>query len=72
MESNELKNSLNQMMSGLNGMVKALDSNLANIKSSMTTEQAKEFAKAMNTANPNDMLKDFEDLNKKLKKEFNI
>jgi hypothetical protein len=70
--NNDLKNSLDSMMSGLNGMVKALDSTLNGIKQNMTTEQAIEFSKSMQNANISDKLKDFNKINSELKKEFGI
>lgn len=72
MENNDLKNSLESMMSGLNGMVKALDSTLSGIKQNMTPEQAVEFSKSMQNANISDKLKDFNKINSELKKEFGI
>lgn len=59
-------------MSGLNGMVKALDSTLSGIKQNMTPEQAIEFSKSMQSANISDKLKDFNKINSELKKEFGI
>ena len=59
-------------MSGLNGMVKALDSTLSGIKQNMTPEQAIEFSKSMQNANISDKLKDFNKINSELKKEFGI
>jgi len=70
--NNDLKNSLESMMSGLNGMVKALDSTLSGIKQNMTPEQAIEFSKSMQNANISDKLKDFNKINSELKKEFGI
>lgn len=59
-------------MSGLNGMVKALDSTLSGIKQNMTPDQAIEFSKSMQNANISDKLKDFNKINSELKKEFGI
>lgn len=70
--NNDLKNSLESMMSGLNGMVKALDSTLSGIKQNMTPDQAIEFSKSMQNANISDKLKDFNKINSELKKEFGI
>lgn len=71
MEDN-LKNGVEQLTSGLDAMVKGLEETVTKSYSNMGEEQAKEFAKAMQTANVNSHVEDLKKGIVELKTSLNV
>lgn len=71
MEDN-LKNGVEQLMAGLDSMVKGLEETVTKSYSNMGDEQAKEFAKAMQNANVNGHVEDLKKGIVELKTSLNV
>lgn len=71
MEDN-LKNGVEQLMSGLDAMVKGLEETVTKSYSNMTDEQAKEFAKGMKSANVEKHIEDLKKSTIELKTSLNV
>lgn len=70
--NNDMKIHLDNMMKGLNGITAMLDSGFEDIKKNMTNDQAKEFAKAMESSNINEHVEEFKKTATDLKTKLNI
>ncbi len=72
LDSNQMKAHLEQMTSGLNGMVALLESSVNDSLKAMDAKQAKEFSKAMESAGVGKQVENLKKEVGNLKKGFDI
>jgi hypothetical protein len=72
MENNDILNHVTALTSGLDGLLKSVETNLSQSLKSMSPEQAIEFSKTMESSAIKDKIDEFKKQSIELKQQLNI